>query len=59
MKKVIAKNYFEKQDKLSEELGNSIEKVKSTLTDKERKEIIEQLDEVGDIFERILENTKK
>ena len=59
MKKVIVKNHFEKYDKLSQELGEGIEKSKSTLSDTDREEIIKELDEIDDIFERILTGVKK
>ncbi len=59
MKKVIVKNYFEKYDKLSQEFGNGIEKIKSKLSDKDKQEIAEKFDEIDDIFERILDSVKK
>jgi len=59
MKKVIIKNHFEKYDKLSQELGKGIKKAKSTLSDTDKEEIIKELDEIDDIFERILTDVKK
>lgn len=59
MKKVIVKNYFEKHDEISQELGNGIEKIKSKLSNKGRQEIIEKLEEIDDVFERILGDVKK
>jgi len=58
MKKGAAKNYFEKYDKLSQELGADIKKTKLKLSDEDKEEIIIGLKEVEDIFERILDSVK-
>ena len=59
MKNVVAKKYFERYDKLSAELESGLKAIKHKLSDKDRQEIIEELNKVDTIFNRILGSIKK
>lgn len=59
MKKVIVKNYFEKYDKLSKELAEGLENTKLKLSDKDKKEIANELKKASDIALRIIKSVKQ